>query len=188
MELSYEDVLHILKLIEQSPFDYLELQTEQLKLVVQKQAHPAVPRRDAAEASSGAVQATAPQEVPTVDVRPLPGDSQEVARASAAGVKASLPVETPPAASGENAAVYIQAPMVGTFYVAPEPGAPPFVEVGARVEPETTVGLIEVMKVFNAVKAGVRGVLVERLVQDGQFVEYGQPLFRVRPESVSAAA
>ena len=76
----------------------------------------------------------------------------------------------------------IPAPMVGTFYPAPEPGAPPFVSAGDRVEPDTTVGLIEVMKVFTAVTAGVGGTIEEALAADARGVEYGEPLFLVRPD------
>lgn len=70
--------------------------------------------------------------------------------------------------------------MVGVFYSRPEPGAPPFVQVGDPVEPGTTVALIEVMKVFNAATAGVAGIVDSVLVEDGQFVEFGQTLLRVR--------
>ena len=76
----------------------------------------------------------------------------------------------------------IPAPMVGTFYPAPQPGAPPFVSPGDRVEPDTTVGLIEVMKVFTAVTAGVAGTVEEALAGEAQGVEYGEPLFLVRPD------
>jgi acetyl-CoA carboxylase biotin carboxyl carrier protein len=71
--------------------------------------------------------------------------------------------------------------LLGTFYVAPEPGAPPFVKVGATVTEDTTVGLIEVMKVFSSVRAAVNGVVTEVVAQNGQFVEYGQALFLVKP-------
>lgn len=76
----------------------------------------------------------------------------------------------------------IPAPMVGTFYPAPQPGEPPFVSAGDRVEPDTTVGLIEVMKVFAAVTAGISGTIEEALAGDAQGVEYGEPLFLVRPD------
>ena len=76
----------------------------------------------------------------------------------------------------------IPAPMVGTFYPAPQPGAPPFVSPGDRVEPDTTVGLIEVMKVFTAVTAGIAGTVEEALAGEAQGVEYGEPLFLVRPD------
>jgi biotin carboxyl carrier protein len=75
----------------------------------------------------------------------------------------------------------IIAPLLGTFYVAPEPGAPPFVKVGQSITEDTTVGLIEVMKVFNSVRAGVKGTIVEVVAQNGQFVEFGQALFIVKP-------
>jgi acetyl-CoA carboxylase biotin carboxyl carrier protein len=75
----------------------------------------------------------------------------------------------------------ITAPLLGTFYVAPEPGAPPFVKVGQQITEDTTVGLIEVMKVFNSVRAAVSGTIVEVVAQNGQFVEFGQTLFIVKP-------
>ena len=71
--------------------------------------------------------------------------------------------------------------MVGTFYPAPSPDAAPFVSVGQAVSPETTVCLIEAMKNFFAVKAGVSGSIARVLVQDGQTVQFDQPLFLVRP-------
>jgi biotin carboxyl carrier protein len=71
--------------------------------------------------------------------------------------------------------------MVGVFYRSPEPGAPPFVEVGARVEEGATLGLVEVMKMFNGVTAPVSGEVVEVLAGNDEFVEFGQPLFRLRP-------
>jgi acetyl-CoA carboxylase biotin carboxyl carrier protein len=73
----------------------------------------------------------------------------------------------------------IVAPTIGVFYRAPAPGAEPFVEVGARVEPGTIVCIIEVMKMMNSVPAGVAGTIAEIYVENGRPVEYGQPLFRV---------
>ena len=76
--------------------------------------------------------------------------------------------------------VAITAPMIGRFYSQSEPGAAPYVKVGAEVKPDSTVGLIEAMKMFNAVHAGVTGVIAEICVQDASLVEYGQVLFRVK--------
>jgi acetyl-CoA carboxylase biotin carboxyl carrier protein len=76
----------------------------------------------------------------------------------------------------------IRAPLLGTFYRAPKPGAEPFVAVGARVERDTVVGIIEVMKLMNSVAAGVRGEIVEILAEDAKLVEYGEVLMRVRPD------
>ncbi len=75
----------------------------------------------------------------------------------------------------------VPSPMLGTFYRAESPGATPFVEVGAEVEPDTTVCIIEVMKMMNSVAAGVSGRVVEICARNGELVEYGAPLFRVAP-------
>jgi acetyl-CoA carboxylase biotin carboxyl carrier protein len=73
----------------------------------------------------------------------------------------------------------ILAPMIGTFYRAPAPGATPFVDVGTRVEEDTVVCLIEVMKMMNAVPSGVAGTIVEACATNAELVEYGAPLFKV---------
>jgi acetyl-CoA carboxylase biotin carboxyl carrier protein len=75
----------------------------------------------------------------------------------------------------------IAAPMLGTFYRAESPGASPFVEVGARVEPDTIVCIIEVMKMMNSIPAGIAGTIVEVVAENAQHVEYGEPLFRIEP-------
>jgi acetyl-CoA carboxylase biotin carboxyl carrier protein len=75
----------------------------------------------------------------------------------------------------------IDAPMLGTFYVADGPSADPFVEVGARVEPGTVVGIIEVMKMMNSVRAEVSGTIVEVCAENAELVEEGQALFKVQP-------
>jgi acetyl-CoA carboxylase biotin carboxyl carrier protein len=76
----------------------------------------------------------------------------------------------------------IKAPMVGTFYRAPSPDSDPFADVGAEVNSETVVCIIEAMKVMNEIRAEMEGRVVEILVENGQPVEYGQPLFRVQAE------
>ncbi len=77
--------------------------------------------------------------------------------------------------------VEISSPMVGTFYRAATPGAEPQVEVGDPLDPETAVCVIEAMKIINEIKAEVTGKVVEVLVEDGEPVEFGQPLFKVLP-------
>lgn len=74
----------------------------------------------------------------------------------------------------------IAAPMVGTFYQAAHPGDKPLVAVGDAVDMDTTVCVLEAMKVFTEVPANIKGTITEILVQDGDFVEYGQPLFKVK--------
>lgn len=75
----------------------------------------------------------------------------------------------------------IDAPMLGTFYRAEAPGAAPFVDVGAKVQADTIVCLIEVMKMMNSIPAGIEGTIVEVCADNAALVEYGQPLFRVEP-------
>jgi acetyl-CoA carboxylase biotin carboxyl carrier protein len=96
-----------------------------------------------------------------------------------------------PAASSEKAsagagvddsnALVVRSPMIGTFYAAPNPDSPPFVKVGDRVGPDTTVCIVEAMKVFNEIPAECSGRIAAVLVQSGDPVEFNQPLFRVEP-------
>jgi acetyl-CoA carboxylase biotin carboxyl carrier protein len=100
---------------------------------------------------------------------PAPAASAPAAPAAAAPTAAeSLPV--------------IKSPMVGTFYVASSPESPPLVKVGDHVGPETSVCIIEAMKVFNEIPAEIKGKIVAVLVENGSPVEYGQPLFRIDPK------
>jgi acetyl-CoA carboxylase biotin carboxyl carrier protein len=86
-----------------------------------------------------------------------------------------------PAAKDDSRYAVVKSPMVGTFYAAPDPDSPAYVKVGDHVGPETTVCIVEAMKVFNQIPAEVSGKVVAVLVENGQPVEYGQPLFRVDP-------
>jgi acetyl-CoA carboxylase biotin carboxyl carrier protein len=87
------------------------------------------------------------------------------------------------AKSGElaSASIDIKSPMIGTFYRSPSPDSSPYADVGAEVGPETVVCIIEAMKVMNEIKAEVRGVITQVLVDNAKPVEFGQPLFKVRP-------
>lgn len=102
-------------------------------------------------------------------------------------VAAPSPVAAPaapaaaPSAPVESTETLIRSPMVGTFYGSPSPEAPPFVSVGDFVKPDTTVCLVEAMKVFNEIKAEVSGRITKVLVKNAQAVEYDQPLFAVAP-------
>ena len=161
MELTEDDVLHILKLIDESKFDYFQLEVGELKITVSKGEPIPI-------ASTSASTGVSPSPAPVVS---------QPAKATPA---AAAPNVNAKAAAAEGL-VPITAPLLGTFYVAPEPGAPPFVHVGAAITEDTTVGLIEVMKVFNSVRASVKGTIAQVVAQNGQFVEYGQTLFLVKP-------
>ncbi|WP_435005507.1 acetyl-CoA carboxylase biotin carboxyl carrier protein [Tundrisphaera lichenicola] len=91
----------------------------------------------------------------------------------------ATPVAAPAPAAPSG--LLIESPMVGTFYSSSSPEAPPFVTVGSAVRPDLTVCIIEAMKVFTDIPAGLSGTITEVLVKSGQPVEFGQPLFRVSP-------
>ena len=170
-----DEVLQILDLVEKSNFDYLDLEVGDLKLTVSKSGVPLAAAPAPATVSVARAEPAAPA------AAPAPAPSAPAAAPPAPGsAPASQPVTV------KEGAVPITAPMVGTFYATPEPGAPPFVKLGDHVDAEATVGLVEVMKVFNAVSSGVAGVIDEVCVESGQFVEHGQTLFLVRPDGDEA--
>jgi acetyl-CoA carboxylase biotin carboxyl carrier protein len=148
MTLTAADVAEIMRLVEQSGFDELNLEVDGTKISL---------RRGTAVATTAPTPATAPASAPG----PTPA-------AAAATTQADPSLQDLPS------------PLLGTFYRAPKPGAPPFVEVGAQVESDTIVGIIEVMKLMNTVRAGVRGTVAEVLAADGALVEFGETLLRVR--------
>lgn len=103
-------------------------------------------------------------------VPPAPATAPDVAPTSAA-TSAPAPAD----ATGH----LIKSPMVGTFYRSPNPESPPYVDVGDEIGPDSVVCILEAMKVFNEIKAECEGKVVEILVENGEAVEYGQPLYRV---------
>jgi len=110
---------------------------------------------------------------------PAPATPAPAAPAAPAPAPAA-PAVAPAPAEDEKGITYIKSPMVGTFYRAPSPESPPFVEVNASVDENTPVCIIEAMKIMNEILAEVKGTIVEVLVENGQPVEYGQRLFKVR--------
>jgi acetyl-CoA carboxylase biotin carboxyl carrier protein len=151
--LSFEDVQEILRVLEKSTFNELHLNIGGLHLRL---------RRGAAVQSKASAWENAELVAETPIAQPAP-HAHRPAPASRAGL------------------TEIRAPMLGTFYAAPRPGAPPFVEVGTRLDPNTVIGIIEIMKLMNAVPSGVEGEIVEICVENGEAVEYGQVLMRVSP-------
>ena len=151
-ELTRADIDSILRLIDGSNFDELKLETGDLKIELR--------RRGAAPAPASAA-AAAP----------------EPATPASASANAPAEVAAPVVSSGGGSEV--PAPLLGTFYRAPKPGADPFIEVGDTVTEDTVIGIIEVMKLMNSVTAGLDGVVTEILAENGQLVEHGQALIRV---------
>lgn len=152
MTLTAKDVAEIMRLLEESSFDSLSLEINGMKLNLQR-GSPA-PQRQAA------YRVTTP-----VPAQVAPSHAKPKAR--------------PPSEPG---LAHVPSPLLGVFYRAPKPGEPPFVQVGSQVEEDTVIGIIEVMKLMNSVRAGVKGEVVEILGENGALVEYGETLLRIRPE------
>jgi acetyl-CoA carboxylase biotin carboxyl carrier protein len=162
MTLTARDIAEITRLLEDSSFDELELEIDGLKIHLRRNGD--IPHL---LAKGDRPQPPASE---SVEARPaLPVD---------AGKRGMSPTVTDPDLTE------VRAPLLGTFYRAPKPGAPPFVEVGARVEPDTVIGIIEVMKLMNAVRAGTRGMVREIRARDGTLVEYGETLLLVDAREV----
>lgn len=174
MSLTAADVAEIMRLVEQSTFDELILEMEGIKLCLRRGVSSEAP-----PAARGTEDATAGPWA-----RPSPPSPDTTAAAGAAGspgTAGSRPLQTNTVAAPTDPNVHeVASPLLGTFYRAPKPGAPPFVEVGAQVDEETVVAIIEVMKLMNTVRAGVCGTVTEILVADGALAEYGETLMRVR--------
>ncbi|MEE4453356.1 acetyl-CoA carboxylase biotin carboxyl carrier protein [Novosphingobium resinovorum] len=118
-------------------------------------------------------------DAPRVSVAAPVASAAPASKAAAPAAAVAAPAGAPAVPDG---AVVVTAPYLGTFYRAPKPGAPNYVEVGGRVSAETEVCLVEVMKLFTAVRAGASGTVLEVLASDGDLVSAGQPLFVIRPE------
>lgn len=100
---------------------------------------------------------------------------------AAAPASATSPADAAPAEAATDAGVTVTAPMVGTFYAAPSPKEPPYVQVGDEVRPGDVLGIIEAMKIMNEIECEVHGRVADILAQNGQPVEYGQPLMIIEP-------
>jgi acetyl-CoA carboxylase biotin carboxyl carrier protein len=157
-----------MKLVEQSSFDELTLEMDGIKLTLRRGANGAggAPLIDATPAAGVA---GAPSGAPQ-------GNKFAPAALASAGAGSDAARGAPADPNVKD----VPAPLLGSFYRAPKPGAPPFVEVGSTVEEDTVVAIIEVMKLMNTVRAGVRGTVTEILARDGVLVEYGETLLRVR--------
>ena len=161
MNLSHQDIQAILKIIDDSPYDELRLDNTEFSLYLKRTPAGWTEERRTLKAAA-----------------PLTGSMAPIAaNAEAASLQAAEP------AASEPGLVDVRAPIVGTFYRAPQPGAAPFVEVGSAVQPDSVIAIIEVMKLMSSIPALTRGTVREILAQDAQFVEKGQLLMRVKPSA-----
>jgi acetyl-CoA carboxylase biotin carboxyl carrier protein len=162
--LTAADVAEIMRLVEQSKFDELNLEMDGVKLTLRRAgagggfarsvtAQPG-PLDAAATAASGSDAAIAQTDAPAVVSAPVDANLRD-----------------------------IPSPLLGTFYRAPKPGAAPFVEIGSVVDPDSVIAIIEVMKLMNTVRAGIKGVITEILPADETLVEFGEVLMRARVDA-----
>ena len=168
MSLTAADVAEILRLLEQSSFDELNLEINGTKLSLRRGG-----------ASSGAPAGGAAREAVTTATRATSPSAANSSPTQSAAPAQSATNAAAPKSSDPNIHD-VPSPLLGTFYRSPKPGAPPFVEVGATVTEDSIVAIIEVMKLMNTVRAGVRGTVTEILPGDGTLVEYDQPILRIR--------
>lgn len=162
MSFTHADVQNIIQLLDASHFDELVLEMDGIKLELRRGG------------SSAPAPASARTETVATSNPPMTSGS------TAVSADKNTTATAPSSTADQTGLQVIRAPMLGTFYSAPKPGAAPFVSVGDRVEPDTVIGIIEVMKLMNSASAGVSGEVVEILVSDGELVEYDQPLMRVK--------
>lgn len=156
------EIKELIKLIDQSTVQEVEIENEGTRLLIRKPGKTEVVTVQAAAPVVQAVQAA-----PTAAISAVPAPA--------------APAATPAPAAQDNLHKIVS-PMVGTFYSSPSPEAGPYVQKGSRVSDKSVVCILEAMKLMNEIEAEVRGEIVEVLVENGQLVEFGQPLFLVKPE------
>ncbi len=162
--MTIEEIRELIKVVAETGISELEVQRGENRVRIRRtpevNAHNIVlPAQPAAAAPP------APQPVPQPAASPVPGP---------AAVEPTEPAM-------DNSIVLVKSPIVGTFYGAPAPGAPPFVQIGDTVRPGQVLCIIESMKLMNEIEAEIAGVVASRMVSNGQPVEYGEVLFGIRP-------
>ncbi len=151
-KIDYQEINNIIRLMEDKGLSHFEIEKEGLKIKLSRNTVPSETKTSAqAQASPYAEDKEAPE-----------------------------PKELPPEKINDNLR-YITSPMVGTFYSAPDPSSPPFVEAGEEIKQNQVLCIIEAMKLMNEIESDVEGILKEIFVENGKPVEYGQKLFAIQP-------
>jgi acetyl-CoA carboxylase biotin carboxyl carrier protein len=170
-ELGYEEILEIMRLFESSSeFSELRLKYGSTELNLRKQG------------AGGSSFATSASAAATTTPAPIAAAAPGPKAAAHPAAEAAVLPEPQAAPAKSSKPLEVKSPTVGTFYQAPEPGAPPFVSVGQRVQPDTTVCIIEVMKVMNSIQADCTGTVSQILVKDSEPVEFGQVLMVIEQD------
>ena len=164
MDKTKKDIRALIRLFEQSNWDDMRIETSELKLVISKNLN--APGLTVAE--------NAPQSGTTTESKSEPEASE---------AKSDLPAAKMNAGNIPDGLVAVIAPNLGTFWRAPKPGAEPYIEVGQKVDADTMVCLIEVMKLFTPLNAGMSGTVVDVVAENSAMVEYGDVLLLIEPNA-----
>ncbi|EJL40012.1 acetyl-CoA carboxylase biotin carboxyl carrier protein [Brevibacillus agri] len=175
--LTIYELRELVKLLEQTDIESLEVKDEESRLRIKRRTNETatadkaayVQKTEPGKKAAAVVALPQPEKAPVQQPKPQP-------------VAVAVAEKAAPAAVAEQTESLhkITSPMVGTFYAAPAEDAPPYVSAGDRVEPSSIVCIVEAMKLFNEIEAEVKGEIVQVLVENGQLVEHGQPLFLVK--------
>lgn len=172
MELSYDDVLEIIDIVEHSTVDYLELEIGETKIILDKSGTNLSP-------TSGRNQNVISQKPQTLEKTQPSNPVEAISPANINSGDNRESSVSPKTMSVDL--IEIKAPVVGVFYRQSEPGAQPYVEIGSKISAGETVGLLEVMKMFTGVTSPIDGMVEQILVNNNDFVEFDQPLMLIRP-------
>jgi acetyl-CoA carboxylase biotin carboxyl carrier protein len=151
-KIDYKEILKLIDLLEERNLSAFELEIEGFKIKISRGQHPTI--------------------MPESPGSPSPPTERETNPAT----------DVPESMESKNNLHFISSPMVGTFYRAPDPSSPPFIEIGEPVHKNQTLCIIEAMKLMNEIESDIDGVFEEIFVQNGKPVEYGKKLFAIRPE------
>jgi acetyl-CoA carboxylase biotin carboxyl carrier protein len=160
-----KDIKAIIDLMKKNSVSEFELEKEDFKIKLKRTSN------------SGPASPVTYEEASLVTYAP----PMALASGSGGQVNAAPTIAGAAPASANSGEQEIKSPMIGTFYRSPSPEAGPYIEVGMEVNPETVVCIIEAMKVMNEIKAEARGIVTQVLVENAKPVEFGQPMFKIRP-------
>lgn len=167
MAINFNELRELLTAIAQNDITELTLKSADFELTVRKAGPVVTSSIDISNTIAGIAPQSPSMAMPLIATPPT---------------EAASSTSTPQSPGADKKSIDVISPIVGTFYRSPSPDDPPFVEVGDRIRTSQTVCIIEAMKVMNEIEAEVSGQVIEILVQNGQTVEYGQPLMRINPD------
>jgi acetyl-CoA carboxylase biotin carboxyl carrier protein len=180
LNLTDDDVRDILRLLDSLPFAELRLETDSFRLALRRDADGEwTQSTDVRSAPNEAGTATSPWQL---DDDPDAEEADEAGRSPTTSTTSTASTTSTTSTAMRAGLLAVRAPLLGTFYRAPRPGAMPFVEIGSVVDEDTVVGIIETMKLMNSVPAGVRGKVMEICVGNAEFAERDAVLMLVAPE------